>query len=93
MKFQLDRVQTRIDAAAGTPRRSRAAAAAFRRAAAAEHERRSQRDARRGEGEKLQGRLAGLKNSDEYKAQGRIEDKRREMLAGAREVECPARPA
>ena len=28
----------------------------------------------------------GLKNSEEYKAQGRIEDKRREVLAGAREV-------
>src|SRR5260370_504899 len=45
-----------------------------------------ERDARRDEGGTLQGRLAGLKTSDEYKAQGRIEDKRREMLAGAREV-------
>lgn len=31
-------------------------------------------------------RLEGLKNSEEYKAQGRIEDKRREVAARAAEV-------
>ncbi|HEY2079186.1 MAG TPA: TIGR02680 family protein [Streptosporangiaceae bacterium] len=87
VKFQLDRVQTRSDAAALHAQLIRAAAAEFRRAAEAENEALAQRNARRAEGEQLQGRLAGLKNSDEYKAQGRIEDKRREVLAGAREVD------
>ena len=44
------------------------------------------REASRSEGETLQGRLAGLKNSEEYKAQGRIEDKRREVASRAAEV-------
>ncbi len=47
---------------------------------------RRDREASRSEGETLQGRLAGLKNSEEYKAQGRIEDKRREVAARAAEV-------
>ena len=87
VKFQLDRVQARVDVAAGhaeniigavdgVPRRGRAPSGSAE----------AERDARRDEGERLQGRLAGLKNSEEYKAQGRIEDKRRELLAGAREV-------
>ena len=85
-KFQLDRVQARADAAAGHAEKIIAAAATYRGAVEAERQAETERDARRDEGETLQGRLAGLKNSEEYKAQGRIEDKRREMLAGAREV-------
>ena len=51
----------------------------------------AQRAARRGRA--AAGPPAGLKNSEEYKAQGRIEDKRREVLAGAREVEVQRGPA
>ncbi len=86
VRFQLDRVQARIDAAAGHVDRIAAAAAARRRAVAAGRRAVAERDVRRADGERLQGRLAGLKNSDEYKAQGRLEDKRREVLAGQREV-------
>src|SRR5580704_9328489 len=86
LKFQLDRVQARTDAAAAHAEKIAAAAVTYRRAVEAEQQAEAERNARRDEGEKLQGRLAGLKNSEEYKAQGRIEDKRREMLAGAREV-------
>jgi Putative exonuclease SbcCD, C subunit len=86
VRFQLDRVQARADAAAGHAERITRSAAAYRLAVAAERQAEADRDARLDEGETLQGRLAGLKNSEEYKAQGRMEDKRREMLAGAREV-------
>ncbi len=86
VKFQLDRVQARTGAAAGHAEKITAAAATYRCAVEAERQAEAERNARRDEGEKLQGRLAGLKNSEEYKAQGRIEDKRREMLAGGREV-------
>ena len=86
VRFQLDRVQARTDAAAGHAQEITEAASTYRRAVEAERQAEAERNARRGEGETLQGRLAGLKNSEEYKAQGRIEDKRREMLAGAREV-------
>jgi hypothetical protein len=86
VRFQLDRVQARIDAATGHADRIVAAAAARRSTAAAERRALAQRDARRAEGEQLQGRLAGLRNSDEYKAQGRLEDKRREVIAGQRDV-------
>ena len=86
VRFQLDRVQARADVAAGHAEKITLAAATYRRAAAAERDAEADRNARRDEGETLQGRLAGLKNSEEYKAQGRIEDKRREVLAGAREV-------
>jgi len=86
VRFQLDRVQARTDAAAGHADRITAAAAARRSATAAERRAVAERDARRAEGEQLQGRLAGLKNSDEYKAQGRLDDKRREAQAGQREV-------
>ena len=86
VRFQLDRVQARIGAAAGHVDRIAAAVGARRRAVAAERRALAERDVRRAEGEQLQGRLAGLKNSDEYKAQGRLEDKRREVLAGQREV-------
>jgi hypothetical protein len=86
MKFQLDRVQARTDTAAGHAEAIAVAAATYRRAIEAERIAEAERGARRDAGLKLQGRLAGLKNSDEYKAQGRIEDKRRETLAGAREV-------
>jgi hypothetical protein len=86
VKFQLDRVQARADAAAQHAEKITEAAAAYHRAIEAERQAETERNARRGEGERLQGRLTGLKNSEEYKAQGRIEDKRREMLAGAREV-------
>src|SRR5271170_6690775 len=87
VKFRLDRVQARIDAASGHAGKITAAAAVYRRAVDAERQAAAERSARAGEGEKLQGRLAGLKNSEEYKAQGRLEDKRREVLNGAREVE------
>jgi len=86
VKFQLDRIQGRADVAAGHVEQIAAAAAAHRDAVSAEGRATAERDARRDEGETLQGRLAGLKNSDEYKAQGRLEDRRREVLAGAREV-------
>src|SRR5580693_6009353 len=86
VKFQLDRVQARTGAAAGHAARIIETAATYRRSAEAEGQAEAERNARRDEGEKLQGRLAGLKNSEEYKAQGRIEDKRREVQAGAREV-------
>ena len=86
VKFQLDRVQARVDTAATHADRITVAAAQHRDAVAAEGLAEAERNARRDEGEQLQGRMAGLKNSEEYKAQGRIEDKRRELLAGAREV-------
>jgi hypothetical protein len=86
VRFQLERVQARIDAAADHAGRIAAASAARRSAVAAERRAAAERDDRRAEGEQMQGRLAGLKNSDEYKAQGRLEDKRREVLAGQREV-------
>jgi hypothetical protein len=90
VRFQLDRVQARIDAAAGHADRITAAEAARRRAVAAEARATAGRDAKRAEGERLQGRLAGLKNSDEYKAQGRLEDKRREGEPGNRAPRCAA---
>jgi hypothetical protein len=86
LKFQLDRVQARADVAAGHAENITGAVTAYRGAVDAERSAEAERNARRDEGETLQGRLAGLKNSEEYKAQGRIEDKRRELLAGAREV-------
>src|SRR5580693_817654 len=86
VKFQLDKISERSDSATAHAERIIGAAASYRRAALAERRAEAELAARRDEGEQLQGRLAGLKNSDEYKAQGRIEDKRREMLAGAREV-------
>jgi hypothetical protein len=85
-RFQLDRVQARASAAAGHADRIAVAAAAHSTAVAAEQRATAEREDRRHEGEQLQGRLAGLKNSDEYKAQGRLEDKRREVLAGRRDV-------
>jgi hypothetical protein len=87
IRFALDRVQARSDAAADHAERLSAAAAARRRAAAAERAAEADREASRTEGERLQGRLEGLRNSEEYKAQGRIEDKRREVAARAAEVE------
>jgi len=86
MKFQLDRVQARADVAAGHAENITEAVAAYRGAVDAERHAEAERNARRDEGELLQGRLAGLKNSEGYKAQGRIEDKRRELQAGAREI-------
>jgi hypothetical protein len=83
-RFTLDRVQARVDAAAAHARSIASAAAEHRRAAAAEQQAESGREASRAEGEQLQGRLQGLRNSDEYKAQGRIEDKRREVINRAR---------
>src|SRR5260221_7536497 len=86
VKFRLDRLQARAGAAAEHAEKITVAAVTYRRPVETERQAEKERDARRDAGETLQGRLAGLKNSDEYKAQGRIEDKRREMLAGAREV-------
>ena len=86
VKFALDRVQARSDVAADHAERLAGAAAARRIAVAAERAAEADREASRSEGETLQGRLAGLKNSEEYKAQGRIEDKRREVAARAAEV-------
>ena len=87
VKFQLDRVQTRTDAAAAHAEKITAAATEYRRAAGAERRAKAERDSKEAEGEQLQGRLAGLKNSDEYKAQGRIDDKRREVLQRAQELD------
>ena len=86
VRFALDRVQARSDAATEHARRLAAAAAARRRSAAAEHAAEADREASRAAGERIAGRLDGLKNSEEYKAQGRIEDKRREVAARAAEV-------
>src|SRR3984885_3863707 len=86
VKFALDRVQARAGTAAGHAEKITAAAAAHRDSVAAEQAAEADRDASRSEGETLQGHLAGLKNSEEYKAQGRIEDKRREVAARAAEV-------
>ena len=86
VKFALDRVQARSDVAADHAERLAVAAASRRRAVAAERAAEADREASRSEGERLQGRLAGLKNSEEYKAQGRIEDKRREVASRAAEV-------
>ncbi len=86
VRFALDRVQARIELAAGQADRIARAAAAHRDAVAAERRATDDRDAKATEGEQMQGRLAGLKNSEEYKAQGRLEDKRREVQNGQREV-------
>jgi uncharacterized protein (TIGR02680 family) len=86
VKFQLDRVQARMETAATHAERIREAAAEHQRALDAEHAAETARNARRDEGEQLQGRLAGLRNSEEYKAQGRIEDKRREVAQRAQEL-------
>ena len=86
VKFQLDRVQARMETAATHAERIREAAAEHQRALGAEHDAETARNARRDEGEQLQGRLTGLRNSEEYKAQGRIEDKRREVAQRAQEL-------
>jgi hypothetical protein len=86
VKFQLDLISVRSDSAVSHAEKIIGAAATYRLAVDAERRAESELRARRDEGKQLQGRLDGLKNSDEYKAQGRIEDKRREMMAGAREV-------
>src|ERR1700728_558923 len=86
VKFALDRVQARSDAAADHAELLARAASARRVAVGAERAAEADREASRTEGERLQGRLPGLKNSEEYKAQGRIEDKRREVAARAAEV-------
>jgi hypothetical protein len=86
VKFALDRVQARADVAAGHVSAITTAAAARAAAAEAEAAAERERNTRRDEGEQLAGRLNGLKNSEEYKAQGRIEDKRREVIQRAQEV-------
>ena len=86
VKFALDRVQARSDVAADHAQRLASASAARTLAVAAEQAAEAEREASRSEGQTLQGRLAGLKNSEEYKAQGRIEDKRREVATRAAEV-------
>jgi hypothetical protein len=86
LRFALDKVQGRIDSAAERADRIAAAAAAHREAVAASSRAGADRDAKAAEGEELHGRLAGLKNSEEYKAQGRLEDKRREVVSGQRDV-------
>jgi len=91
VRFQLDRVQARAGAAADHADRITAAAVERREAVAAERAAEIQRDKQRDEGEILQGRLAGLKNSEEYKAQGRIEDKRREVAQRAAELDSQRR--
>jgi uncharacterized protein (TIGR02680 family) len=86
VRFALDRVQARIEVAAVQADRIATAARAHRQSVTAEQRATAERDAKASEGEGLQGRLAGLKNSEEYKAQGRLEDKRREVASGQREV-------
>jgi hypothetical protein len=90
-RFALDRVQHRIDAAGAHAQAIAVAAAAHGQALAAEQRAESQREARRAEGEQLQGRLQGLTSSDEYKAQGRIEDKRRDVIRRAQELTAQRR--
>ncbi|MBV9448427.1 MAG: TIGR02680 family protein [Streptosporangiaceae bacterium] len=87
VKFQLDRVRARMETAGDHAEKITRAEAEHQRALRAEHDAETARNARRGEGEQLQGRLAGLRNSEEYKAQGRIEDKRREVAQRAQELE------
>jgi hypothetical protein len=91
VKFALDRVQARVDVAAGHAAKIATATGERNTAAAAEADAEAERGARRGEGEQLQGRLNGLKNSEEYKAQGRIEDKRREVVQRAQEAAAARR--
>jgi hypothetical protein len=91
VKFALDRVRARADVAAGHASAITAAAAGRAAAAEAEAAAERERNTRRDEGEQLAGRLNGLKNSDEYKAQGRIEDKRREVIQRAQEVAAQRR--
>jgi hypothetical protein len=91
VKFALDRVRARVDAADGHASKITFAAAARAAAAEAEVAAEQERNVRRGEGERLAGRLTGLKNSEEYKAQGRIEDKRREVIQRAQEVAAQRR--
>jgi Putative exonuclease SbcCD, C subunit len=86
VRFAVDRVQARVDAAADHAECLGTAAAAHGRAADAERAAEARREASKTEGERIAGRLEGLKNSEEYKAQGRIEDKRREVAARAAEV-------
>jgi hypothetical protein len=86
LRFALDRVQARSDAAAGHAERLTVAGAARRQAADAERAAEAAREASRAAGERIAGRLEGLKNSEEYKAQGRLEDKRREVAARAADV-------
>ena len=91
VKFQLDRVQARMETAGDHAEKITQAAAEHQRALDAEHDAETARNARRDAGEQLQGRLAGLRNSEEYKAQGRIEDKRREVAQRAEELESQRR--
>ena len=86
VKFQLDRVHARLETGAAHAEQIAQAAAEHQRALDAEQHAESARNARRDEGEQLQGRLNGLRNSEEYKAQGRIEDKRREVAQRAQEL-------
>jgi uncharacterized protein (TIGR02680 family) len=91
VKFALDRVQSRSDVAAGHAAKITVSSAAWSAAVATEADAEAERDEKRDIGEQLQGRLSGLKNSEEYKAQGRIEDKRREVLSRAQEVAAQRR--
>ncbi|HEX6522408.1 MAG TPA: TIGR02680 family protein [Streptosporangiaceae bacterium] len=86
VKFQLDRVQARMETVGDHAEKITQAEAEHQRALRAEHDAETARNARRDEGEQLQGRLAGLRTSEEYKAQGRIEDKRREVAQRAQEL-------
>jgi len=85
-RYQLDRVQVRSDDVAGHAERIAVAAAEHCRAAAAEQQAESARDRWEAEAELLAGRLAGLRESEEYKAQGRLADKRREVATSQRYV-------
>jgi len=85
-RYQLDRVAARIDSAAAHAQSIAAAAATRTRALAAEQRAESLRAAKRAEGEQLRGRLQGLRDSEEYKAQGRIKEKRDNVIARAGEV-------
>ncbi|MGH3169626.1 MAG: TIGR02680 family protein, partial [Trebonia sp.] len=91
VKFALDRVQARVDVAAEHASRIALATSQRSAAATAEAEAEAERNARRDEGEQLQGRLNGLKNSEEYKAQGLMEAKRNEVIQRAQEVAAARR--
>lgn len=88
VKFSLDRVRAREETAAAHASAITLAARARSEAAAAEASAVRDRDTQQTRADSLRGRLNGLKISDEYKAQDKIEGKRREVRHGEREVQA-----
>lgn len=86
VRFRLDRVEARTRALAGQAGQVTAAAAEHGRASAAEREAERARDEAAAEASRLDGRLTGLKRSEEYQAHDRLDALRREVAEGARAV-------